>query len=152
VPCTIEGDKTVFINPAAFTLVGTTIGEVPTQGRSTCLGSPHKNIDFSVYKNFSPGWLTSSFLGEAARVQFRFEIFNAFNNPQFRGDTIGFVFFDGTVACGTAACSPTNRTITGFGSINPAGTFVQGPPNQNFGVAGNTRGGREIQYALKLVF
>jgi hypothetical protein len=102
----------------------------------------------SLYKNFSPGWLTESFLGEGARIQFRLEMFNAFNTPQFRGDSVGISYYGGRVVCGANPCSPSNNVITGI--INSDGTPAG--PNGNFGVAGNTRGGREIQYALKLIF
>ncbi|MDQ3710662.1 MAG: Plug and carboxypeptidase regulatory-like domain-containing protein [Acidobacteriota bacterium] len=141
-PCSSDEDATQFINPNAFTLVGTKIGQPGNSPRGGCLGSPIKNVDFSLYKNFSPSWLKNSFLGEGARVQFRLEMFNAFNKAQFRGDSIGINYYNGRVVCGTAACSPTNNTITG----------VVGTPQANFGRAGNTRGGREIQYALKLNF
>ncbi len=139
VPCTIESDGTRFINPAAFTLVGYKIGQTVPK-KTTCLGSPTKNVDFSVYKNFSPSWLKSSFLGEGARLQFRLEFYNAFNTPQFRGDSIPLLFYNGNVACGNAPCSVTNNTITSAGV------------NGNFGQAAKSRGGREIQYALKLNF
>ncbi|MBA4183463.1 MAG: carboxypeptidase regulatory-like domain-containing protein [Acidobacteria bacterium] len=141
-PCSSDGDATQFINLNAFTLVGTKIGQPGNSPRGSCLGSPIKNVDLSLYKNFSPSWLKSSFLGEGARVQFRLEMFNAFNKAQFRGDSIGINYYNGRVVCGTATCSPTNNTITG----------VVGTPQANFGRAGNTRGGREIQYALKLNF
>ncbi|HQU83682.1 MAG TPA: carboxypeptidase regulatory-like domain-containing protein [Pyrinomonadaceae bacterium] len=139
VPCTIEGDNTRFINPAAFTLVGYKIGQT-TPKKTTCLGSPNKNVDFSVYKNFSPTWLKNSFLGEGARIQFRMEFFNAFNTPQFRGDSIPLLFYNGNISCGANPCSTTNNTITSAGV------------NGNFGQAGKSKGGREIQYALKLNF
>ena len=139
VPCTIDSDGTRFINPAAFTLVGYKIGETIPK-KTTCLGSPTKNVDLSFYKNFTPSWLTSSFLGEGARIQFRLEFFNAFNTPQFRGDSIPLIFYGGQIACGNAPCSATNNTITSAGV------------NGNFGQAGKSRGGREIQYALKLNF
>ncbi len=140
-PCTITNtDGMTFINPAAFTLVGMRIGQPGNASRGSCLGSPTKNIDFSVYKNFSPSWLKESFFGEKSNIQFRFEFFNAFNTPQFRGDRIITVFYDGTVGCGTNACSPTNNVITAAGR------------NGNFGTSGLTRGGREIQYALKFTF
>jgi hypothetical protein len=141
--CSADGDKDLFINPGAFTLVGTRIGELsPVESRGACLGSPIKNIDFSLYKNFTPSWLKNSFLGESARVQLRFELFNAFNTAQFRGDSIGVNYYSGQVVCGSAPCSPTNNVITGI--VNPV--------ISNFGRAGATRGGREIQYAFKLIF
>ncbi len=138
-PCTISGTKGSFLNPRAWTLVGYKIGESNVQ-RTTCSGPPSQNVDLSFYKNFSPSWLTGSALGEGARIQFRFEMFNAFNTAQFRGDSLQQTFYNGSVTCGVAACSPTNNTITAAG--------VAG----DFGVAGRSRGGREIQYALKLYF
>jgi Carboxypeptidase regulatory-like domain/TonB-dependent Receptor Plug Domain len=138
-PCTFLNDKGTFLNKRAWTLVGYKIGETNVQ-RTTCSGPPSKNVDLSFYKNFSPSWLTSGVLGEGARIQFRFEMFNAFNTAQFRGDSLQQTFYNGSVTCGAAACSPTNNTITSAG--------VAG----DFGVSGRTRGGREIQYALKLYF
>lgn len=146
VPCSANGaDITRFFGPEAFTLNGYEIGETIPR-KTTCLGSPTKNVDFSVYKNFTPSWLKNSFFGEQSRLQFRLEFFNAFNTPQFRGDSIPLLFSgNGTVICGNVntPCSPTNNTITGI-----TGTGVNG----NFGQAARTRGGREIQYALKFYF
>jgi hypothetical protein len=144
VSCKPSGDDpTQFINPDAFTLVGARIGELsPIESRGACLGSPIKNVDLSVYKNFSPGWLKESFFGEAARLQFRLEFFNVFNTPQFRGDQIAVnPFSSGLVVCGANPCSPTNNTITGFSGVP-----------SNFGFSSQTRTGREVQYALKFTF
>ena len=156
-PCSVDGnDSQNFINPAAFTLVGAKIGQPGNSPRGSCLGSPIKNVDFSLYKNFAPDWLKNSFFGEAARIQLRMEMFNAFNTAQFRGDSIGINYYNGLVLCGTAACSPTNNTITAIVTSQEFAPgqfrFVPATPTANFGVAGNTRGGREIQYALKFVF
>ena len=147
--CSGSGNPENVLNPNAYTLVGTRIGELSSQdSKGGCLGPGIKNVDMSLYKNFSPGWLTESFLGEGARIQFRLEMFNAFNTPQFRGDSVGISYYGGRVVCGANPCSPSNNVITGI--INSDGTPAG--PNGNFGVAGNTRGGREIQYALKLIF
>lgn len=145
-PCTIENsDGRSFINPAAFTVLGYKIGE-SNPAKSTCLGPPTKNVDFSFYKNFTPSWMTKSFLGESARIQFRLEFFNAFNTVQFRGDSLPINYFDGRILCGSGAgvCTPTNNTIT---ALAPGASI-----NGNFGKAGRSKGAREIQYALKLVF
>lgn len=144
VPCTIDsGEPFQIINPAAFTLVGAVIGEPGNASRGSCLGPGINNVDMSFYKNFNPSWLRKPF-GEGARVQLRLEMFNAFNHTQFRADSLQNNMFLNTggnpVVCGSAACSPTNRTITSF------------VPNGGFGRAGTTRGPREIQYALKLIF
>lgn len=139
------GDPVQSLNPAAYSIVGLVIGQFGNSQRGSCIGPATKNVDMSFYKNFAPTWLKESFLGEEARVQFRIEMFNAFNTAQFRGDSVGRNFANGVVVCGTASCSPTNRVITGF-------LPGQGAIDGNFGKAGSTRGGREIQYALKLVF
>lgn len=148
VPCRLDTPKGSFLNPAAWTLVGFKIGESsPT--KTTCEGPRTKNVDMSFYKNFAPSWLTSSFLGEAARIQFRFELFNALNTPQFNG-ALPIVYYNGQVQCGTAICSPTNNTIT---AVQQTGnTFGTKARTDNFGIATSTRGGREIQYALKFYF
>lgn len=138
-PCTINGTQGSFINPKAWTLVGYKIGETIPK-RTTCLGPPTKNIDLSFYKNFTPGWLTGSFLGEGARIQFRLELFNAFNTTQYRGDSLQMNFYNDTVLCGANPCSITNNTITSAGITG------------GFGTAGRTKGAREIQYALRLNF
>lgn len=148
VPCTLEGTKGVFINPAAFTLIGYKIGQTVPK-KTTCLGPPTKNVDLSFYKNFAPSWLTSSVFGEAARIQLRFEFFNAFNTPQFGGN-LPITYYSGQVQCGTSLCSPTNNTITAVRQAN--NSFGPNARTNNFGIANSTRGGREIQYALKFYF
>ncbi|MGH9941224.1 MAG: carboxypeptidase regulatory-like domain-containing protein [Pyrinomonadaceae bacterium] len=142
VPCRLDtGDPTQFLNPAAFTLVGATIGQPGNSARGSCLGPGINNFDISFYKNFAPSWLQRP-LGEAARVQFRLELFNAFNHAQFRADTLQLNLGGGPVTCGNAPCSAANpvRVITGESK------------NGAFGTVGTTRGPREIQYSLKLVF
>lgn len=141
--CAGSGDPEQIIGSGAYTLVGTRIGEpVSSDSKGRCIGPGIKNVDFSIYKNFAPGWLKESFFGEESRIQLRLEMFNAFNTPQFRGDSMGTNYYGGQVVCGANPCSPTNNVITGI---------VGGIPS-NFGRAGNTRGGREIQYALKFLF
>jgi hypothetical protein len=143
VPCRPTGnDPTLLINPDAYTLVGAVIGESGNASRGSCLGPGINNLDMSFYKNFAPTWLRRPF-GEGARVQLRMEFFNALNHTQFRADSLQnnvFLNASGPVVCGSAPCSPTNRVITGF------------LRNGGFGHSGTTRGPREIQYALKLVF
>jgi hypothetical protein len=139
-PCYLEGEKGRYFNPNAWTLVGYKIGETNPK-KTTCSGPQTRNVDFSIYKNFSPSWLTGSFLGEAARIQFRLEMFNAFNTTNFRGE-LPTVYYNGAVTCGANPCSVSNNTITS----------IVGNVEGNFGVANRTRGAREIQYALKLYF
>lgn len=140
VPCVLNNSKEFFINPAAFTLIGYEIGSTVPR-KTTCEGPRTKNVDFSIYKNFAPSFLTNSFFGEQARIQFRLEMFNAFNTPQFNG-ALGTVYYSGQVSCNGVPCTATNRTITAL-SNNVDG---------NFGRSTSTAGGREIQYALKFYF
>lgn len=139
-PCYLKGAKGAYFNPRAWTLVGYKIGET-IPNKTTCLGPENRNVDFSIYKNFAPEWLTKSFFGEAARFQFRLEMFNAFNTANFRGE-LPITYYNGIVTCGTAVCSPTNNTITAIRNT------VEG----NFGIANRTKGAREIQYAFKFYF
>jgi hypothetical protein len=138
-PCFIEGEKERFFNPRAWTLIGYKIGETLPK-KTTCSGPPTRNVDFSIYKNFAPAWLTGA-IGEAARIQFRLEMFNAFNTTNFAGG-LPTIFYGGIATCGGAVCTPTNNTITALSNS----------VNGNFGVANGTRGPREIQYAVKFYF
>lgn len=148
-PCYLSDTRGSFFNAKAWTLVGYKIGET-TPRKTTCLGPPTKNVDLSFYKNFSPSWLTGSFLGEGARLQIRFEMFNAFNTVQYRGDSLGITYYNGAVQCGANPCSITNNTITAVRQAN--NTWGPNAATQNFGVAQRTKGAREIQYAFKLYF
>ena len=121
------------INPAAFTLNGFQIGTIGNESRGYCHGPNEINSDLAVYKNWS--------VGERVKVQFRFDFFNAFNHAQFRGDQLNTTFGP-SVTCGASACDPvTNNVIQ-----------TTGAPNNSFGQSTLTRGGREIQYGLKLIF
>ena len=60
-------DESAFQNPG-FRLWG-------NGGRNTLFGPSTKQFDFSVFKNFQ--------VREGMRLQFRTELFNAFNTPQF---------------------------------------------------------------------
>lgn len=143
--CTGNTHGPTVINPGAVTLIGYQIGTIPsnTEPRGYCHGPGLVNTDLSIDKNWR-AW------GERLRIQFRLDFFNLFNHANFRGDRIGSV--DGGTAfnnvnCGApngaglyAACSPTNNIIT------------RQTENANVGVANLTRGGREIQYGLKIIF
>lgn len=148
VPCTLDEPKGSFLNPAAWTLIGYKIGQT-VPNKTTCLGPPTTNVDFSLYKNFAPSFLTESFFGEAARIQLRFEMFNAFNTPQFIG-SLPIIYYSGQVQCGNAVCSPSNNTITAVRQAD--NSFGPNARTTNFGVATATTGGREIQYAVKFYF
>ena len=123
-------------NPAAFTFTGYQIGTIGNATRGYCQGPTNYNSDLAFYKNWN--------FAERYRIQFRIEMFNAFNHANFRGDIINNQFTVDNVVCGTTACSPSNSIITGLGP-----TAKVAP---SFGQSTKTRGPREIQYALKFYF
>jgi hypothetical protein len=127
----VNGDQ--IFNPAAFTLNNFQIGTVGNASRGICQGPKLFDTDLALYKNFQAT--------ERLKIQFRLEAFNALNHANFRGDQINAdILAGGSVSCGSAACSPTNSVISSF------------KPNNKFGQANQTRGPREIQYALKFIF
>jgi hypothetical protein len=135
------------LNPHAVTLIGYQIGTIPTTGvepKGFCHGPGTVNTDFSVDKNWRV-W------GERMRIQFRMDFFNLFNHPNFRGDQVNGVNGNNNpftnVNCGPVdaagkyqACSPSNSIIT-------SQTYAQGA-----GFATSTKGARELQYGLKVIF
>ena len=143
--CTSGLSGAQVINPQAVTLIGYAIGTYPTgvEPRGYCRGPGNVNTDFSVDKNWRV-W------GERVRLQFRMDFFNLFNHANFRGDQINGVNGGTTfqnINCGPvnaagfySACSPTNNIIT-------RQTY-----NQNAGFATSTKGARELQYGMKVIF
>jgi hypothetical protein len=142
--CTSGQDGFHIFNPAAFTLVGYQIGTIQGSGRGNCLGPKLVNFDLSIHKNFK--------ITERVNIQFRFDAFNAFNHSQFLSGSITTGWFNGNVECGSgpvfAPCSPTNNVITALVPPSGQSSFVQ----SNFGQATQTRGGRDMQYGLKITF
>ena len=125
-----------------MTLIGYQIGTIPkaTEPRGYCRGPGYVNTDFSIDKNWRL-W------GEKLSLQFRLDFFNVFNHANFRGDLInnGQVFAG--VNCGApdangaySPCSPSNNVIT------------RQSAQSGIGFSTLTRGPREIQYGLKLIF
>jgi hypothetical protein len=108
------GDPLQFLNPAAFSLPA--LGRFGNLGRGTILLPGINSVDFSIAKNWR--------FRERYGVQFRTEMFNIFNHPNFVG-------------------LDTNLSLdrnTGK-STNP-----------NFGRLTGDRGPREIQFGLKFSF
>ena len=131
----------VWYNPAAFTqpcvlgasgpIANDPTGCVPLTGLAalggvvptTVPGPGFRRLDFSIFKDF--------LLTERFRLQFRTEMFNIFNHPNFNAPNFGG---NGVVA------------------IGGSGNFT----SSNFGQIGSTRDApydpRQIQFALKLYF
>ena len=74
--CTARsGTEEQIINPAAYTLNGFQLGTIGTAGRGDCNGPGYFQTDLAFYKNFP--------LASGVKFQFRWDIFNIFNNTNF---------------------------------------------------------------------
>ncbi|HEY0005693.1 MAG TPA: hypothetical protein VGB17_12855, partial [Pyrinomonadaceae bacterium] len=108
-----SNDPVQIINPAAFAVPAA--GQFGTLGRNVVRGPGIKNVDFSLAKNWK--------VGERYGLQFRAEMFNAFNFVNFRA-----------------------------GNASQAAGLIINTLGSGFGRATSTRGPREIQFGLKFNF
>jgi hypothetical protein len=115
----IPGDKTAFLNPAAFALPAA--GSFGNLGRGTIRQPGIETIDFSVSKNWK--------MRERYSIQFRAEMFNAFNHTNFTAFNTNLGFEN-------------NRNNPNFGQATAGG----------FGRFTGARDPREIQFGLKFGF
>jgi hypothetical protein len=115
----IQGSPLQWFNPNMFTAPPT--GSHGDVGRNVLIGPNLVDMDLSVNKDTA-----IRALGEGASLQFRVEVFNLLNHPNF--------------------AIPANPSVLGnappFGSINESAGAI----------AGTTTTSRQIQLALKLVF
>jgi hypothetical protein len=112
-------DSTQWLNPAAFALPG--VGQIGSLGKGAIRGKPINNVDFSINKNWR--------FKERYGIQFRAEMFNAFNHPNFNG-------FDNALNLGG------NQTLSSFGKVT----------SSSFGTLNSTTSHREIQFGMKFTF
>jgi hypothetical protein len=128
------------LNPAAFTLIGYTIGTVGTAPRGYCFGPDYRNVDAQLAKN----WLFK----ERFRIKFSLDFFNLFNHANFIGSNLETQGFNaGGLLCGAGqtACTPTNNVVSAqLGNPNSI--------SSGFGQANAVHPGREIQYTLRFTF
>jgi len=68
----------LWFNPAAF--AATAFGTYGNAGRNIIYTSPQVDFDTSLFKDFT--------LHEQAKLQFRAEVFNMFNHPNFRANSL----------------------------------------------------------------
>lgn len=129
------GTVNEWFNPNMFSMApefvspeggGNFVGELGNSGRNIVYGPGLRNWNFSLVKDTKVG-----FLGEAGSVQFRAEIFNVLNHPNYLFQN--FVPFGGSPSdLGPFSEAP-----------NPAASQItQTLPNNQ----------REIQFALKMIF
>jgi hypothetical protein len=127
------GDPLQYLNPAAFALPG--VGKFGTLGSGAIRAPGFANVDFSVNKNWK--------VRERYDIQFRAEMFNAFNRVNFNGVNAN-LNFNNTAASPTDPC---NGTVA-----KADGTQSCGAPTAGFGRLTGNAGPREIQFGLKIGF
>jgi hypothetical protein len=134
--CTAGASGPNIYNPAAFTVVGQTIGSIGNEPLGYCHGPKFVTTDFTLQKN----WKVTERVG----LQFRLDAFNLFNHPNFspndNGSPIGKVNC-GSQAAGFNPCSATNNLIT---SMQPGASLAATSVVVN--------SDREIQYGFRVTF
>ena len=75
-------NASLWYNPAAFT--ATAFGTYGNSGRNIIYTSPQVGVDTSLFKDFA--------LKERAKMQFRAEVFNMVNHPNFRANSLNNQF------------------------------------------------------------
>jgi len=142
-PCHLSSSpRNQWLNPLAFTWDGYKLGTFGNSSPGQCAGPPVANVDFALMKNWR--------LSERLKMQFRMEMFNLFNHPQFRfaGNNLGFNATGVTAVDASGApckANPTTCVALSGGTLDPTVKF--GQPQDPSQV-----GNREIQYALKFIF
>ncbi len=139
--CTSGSHSNYVYNPAAFTVVGHTIGDIGSEPTGYCHGPGYVNDDFSLNK----AWKAS----EKVSVEFRMDAFNFFNHANFTAGTQGGAGNPiGSVNCGAADSSgkyqPCNATTNNVISAQTAGSDLHATSILNRA--------REFQYGLKVTF
>ena len=135
--CTAGTSGPNIYNPAAFTVVGQTIGTIGNEPLGYCHGPKFVTTDFTLQKNWK--------IGERVGLQFRLDTFNLFNHPNFSPNANGSPI--GAVNCGAAVgglyqpCSPTNNLIT---AMQPGASLAANAVVIN--------SDREIQYGFRITF
>jgi hypothetical protein len=128
VDCHADGsNKSLWLNPAAWTLNGYQLGTNGNTGRNTCNGPGLFQTDLSVYKNIK--------VGKNVKMQLRFEVYNLFNTVNFLGGSL-----TNTYGASSAVLSADQTTIV---SAVPAG---------NFGQLTAARDPRTVQLGIRLAF
>jgi len=150
-PCS-TGKSLTWINQAGFSYNGFPLGGYPNAGPGQCPGPSTRDVDFSLSKNWGLPVKGSHLFTEGLKLQFRIEMFNAFNHPMFRFNNTNLSYAGTGLVSAETATAP--QVVTGY--LSPQNT-IQGTvltPGSHFGQPPflNNLGNREIQYALKLIF
>jgi hypothetical protein len=134
------GGPSLFFDPCAFVLEP--VGYEGDVGRNSLIGPGLLDLDYSLVKDTSVKWL-----GEAGKVEFRAEIFNIMNHPNF-AQPVRTVFAgtltDGTNCPITGCPSNAEALSTGIGVIQSTASGTTATQS-----SGNSR---QIQFGLKIMF
>jgi hypothetical protein len=127
-----NGKLSLFGNPKAFTdpTPCTTVGACTASalgGVTQVAGPGYHRLDFSIFKDFP--------FNEKRKLQFRAELFNIFNHPNFNAPGFGG---NGVVAISGSTDYTNTSTTTSFGEIGSTRDAPYDP--------------RQIQFALKFIF
>jgi hypothetical protein len=118
----VTGDPRHWFDANAFVLQP--VNTVGNLGRNTIIGPKLVNFDFSLFKNFV--------LGESKNLQFRMEVFNIFNHPNF-----GVPNSANRTALTPPPATDPNRTV-----VNPTAGLI----------TTTVATSRQIQFGLKFTF
>jgi hypothetical protein len=132
------GTPTLFFDPCAFLIQPA--GYEGDVGRNSVIGPGLLDLDYSLVKDTSVKWL-----GEGGKVEFRAEIFNILNHPNFAQPNRTVFSGSTTLTCTTNPCAAGTQTpqpTTGIIQSTATGTTA----TQS---SGNSR---QIQFGLKIVF
>jgi hypothetical protein len=122
-----SGPDEQIINPAAYTLEGFQLGTIGSARRGDCTGPGYFQTDLALYKNIRAG--------NRVKVQFRWDIFNVFNNRNF-------LFAGMNTTMGASAVT-----------LNAAQTeIVAATIPASFGQATRTRDPRQMQFGFKILW
>jgi hypothetical protein len=116
------------INPDAYTLNEFQLGSIGTAGRGDCTGPGYFQTDLAFYKNFR--------VTDTVKLQFRWDVFNFFNNTNFRG--VNAVLQPSSVVLDNPA---PNATVI-ESAVIPS----------SFGQATAARDARQMQFGLKIIW
>ena len=122
-----SGPSEQIINPNAYTLEGFQLGTLGNAGRGDCTGPGYFQTDLAFYKNFP--------LKNGMKFQFRWDIFNVFNNTNFLFPGLDFVMDPSAVTLDATQTRIVSATIPG-----------------GFGQATRTRDPRQMQVGFKLLW
>src|SRR5207245_5982704 len=87
VSCPWKCARSVDQSQGGHALTAFQLGSIGTASRGICQGPRNNQVDLSFYKTFN---LPVSHFPESLKLQFRIELFNAFNHAQFRAVDTGY--------------------------------------------------------------